>query len=128
MHAELCYVPARCACPQDNVKPDERALWISQMSCLPCSRVGPLLYPRLLPLSRLLAEAADGNVTALDGNAYEGLTLSSESLQSGGVFLLENGCVAGGGKRPFRGGRGGRMLCFVITALGRGLVRAPEVA
>lgn len=79
---------------KDNVKPDERALWISQMSCLPCSRVGPLLYPRLLPLSRLLAEAADGNVTALDGNAYEGLTLSSESLQSGGVFLLENGYEA----------------------------------
>ncbi|KAG2496206.1 hypothetical protein HYH03_005805 [Edaphochlamys debaryana] len=79
---------------KDNVKPDERALWISQMGCLPCSRVGPLLYPRLLPLARLLAEAHEGNGTALDGGAYEGLTLSSESLEAGGVSLLENGYEA----------------------------------
>lgn len=61
------------------------------MSCLPCSRVGPLLYPRLLPLARLLAEAREDNATAADGNTFEGLTLSSEGLEAGGVFLLENG-------------------------------------
>ncbi|PNG66965.1 Protein transport protein Sec24-like CEF, partial [Tetrabaena socialis] len=75
---------------KDNVKPDDRAAWITQMGCLPCSRVGPLLYPRLLPLTRLLAEAGEHNATAPDGNTFEGLTLSSESLESGGVFLLEN--------------------------------------
>ncbi len=75
------------------MKPDDRTLWITQMGCLPCSRVGPLLYPRLLPLGRLLAEAGEDNCTAADGNTFEGLTLSSESLESGGVSLLENGCV-----------------------------------
>ncbi|GLC37974.1 hypothetical protein PLESTF_000604900 [Pleodorina starrii] len=76
---------------KDNVKPDERALWITRMSCLPCSRVGPLLYPRLLPLARLLSEAREDNATAADGNTFEGLTLSSEGLEAGGVSLLENG-------------------------------------
>ncbi|KXZ55308.1 hypothetical protein GPECTOR_3g442 [Gonium pectorale] len=79
---------------KDNVKPDDRSLWIARMGCLPCSGVGPLLYPRLLPLSRLLAEAGEGNATAADGNTFEGLTLSSESLELGGVSLLENGYEA----------------------------------
>ncbi|GFR39599.1 hypothetical protein Agub_g59 [Astrephomene gubernaculifera] len=79
---------------KDNVKPDDRALWITRMGCLPCSRVGPLLYPRLLPLARLLSEAREDNATAADGNTFEGQTLSSESLEAGGVSLLENGYEA----------------------------------
>ncbi|GIL50904.1 hypothetical protein Vafri_6870 [Volvox africanus] len=79
---------------KDNVKPDERALWITRMSCLPCSRVGPLLYPRLLPIARLLSEAREDNATAADGNTFEGFTLSSEHLEAGGISLLENGYEA----------------------------------
>lgn len=80
---------------KDNVKPDERAAWICHMGCLPPSRVGPLLYPRLLPLHGLLAEAADTHNTAAgDGNTYEGMTLTAELLDSGGVYLLENGYEA----------------------------------
>eukprot|EP00198_Chlamydomonas_reinhardtii_P000301 XP_001689636.1 COP-II coat subunit [Chlamydomonas reinhardtii] len=74
---------------KDNVKPDDRALWITQMGCLPCSRVGPLLYPRLLPLGRMLAEAAEDNCTAADGNTFEGLTLSSESLDYEAILYLD---------------------------------------
>ena len=43
------------AAVQDTVRPDERSMWISKMVSLPCARVMPLLYPRLLPVHKIMA-------------------------------------------------------------------------
>ncbi len=50
----------------------------------------PLLYPRLIALHKLLL-AAPGAVAELRGALPDGLVASSESLEQGGVYLLENG-------------------------------------
>ncbi|MEW5312483.1 MAG: hypothetical protein WDW38_004115 [Sanguina aurantia] len=71
---------------KENVKPDERSLWLTQMMSLPSARISPLLYPRLLPLHQLLA-SPDSLPTTLP----EGQLLSSEVLEPGGLYLLENG-------------------------------------
>ena len=73
---------------QDGVRPDDRSLWINQMMSLPCARIAPLLYPRLISLRK-----------ALDGSEPiehlpDGMMLSSEGLEQGGIYLLENGVEA----------------------------------
>lgn len=42
---------------QDGVRVDDRSLWVSQMMALPCARISPLLYPRLLPIFGALTGA-----------------------------------------------------------------------
>ena len=49
----------------------------------------PLLYPRLLPLHRALAETAPGGPLP---RPLGGLT--AERLEEDGIYLLENGCEA----------------------------------
>lgn len=58
------------------------------MMSLPCARIAPLLYPRLISLRK-----------ALDGSEPiehlpDGILLSSEGLEQGGIYLLENGIEA----------------------------------
>ncbi len=58
------------------------------MMSLPAARIAPLLYPRLLSLRKLL----DGE-EQMD-ELPDGIVLTSESLELGGVYLLENGSEA----------------------------------
>jgi hypothetical protein len=44
----------RCGLTQEGVKPDDRSLWISQMMSLTPARISPLMYPRLLPLRKIM--------------------------------------------------------------------------
>lgn len=73
---------------RDGVRLDERSLWITQMLSLPCARITPLLYPRLLPIHRVL-----GGTEHME-HLPDGLVLSSDKLEQGGIFLLENGSEA----------------------------------
>uniref|UniRef100_A0A7S0RS66 COP-II coat subunit n=1 Tax=Chlamydomonas leiostraca TaxID=1034604 RepID=A0A7S0RS66_9CHLO len=72
---------------KDGAKPDERALWCGQMMSLPAARITPALYPRLLPVHRMLD---DGSAEHGSG-VPDGAVASSESLDIGGCHLLENG-------------------------------------
>ena len=58
------------------------------MLSLPAARMTPLLYPRLIALHQVLQA---GGMAALQGALPGGLVVSSESLEQGGVYLLENG-------------------------------------
>jgi protein transport protein SEC24 len=58
------------------------------MMSLPCARIAPLLYPRLMSLRKAL----DG--TEPIEHLPDGMVLSSEGLEQGGIFLLENGIEA----------------------------------
>jgi len=73
---------------KDGAKPDERSLWMSHMMSLPAARITPLLYPRLLPLLKILEgqEEVEG--------LSDGVVLSSEVMETGGAYLLENGMEA----------------------------------
>ncbi|GMH37330.1 hypothetical protein BSKO_05203 [Bryopsis sp. KO-2023] len=66
-----------------DVKPDERAAFLSLLFSLPCSSVLPLLYGRLIDLNSL-RERKEGGVP-------QALAMSAEKLQEGHMYLLENG-------------------------------------
>lgn len=72
-----------------EVKPDVRALWVHSVSSAAPPRVCAALYPRLIPVHKLL-EGGRTSVEVLP----EGLMLSSEFLDAGGVYLLETGMEA----------------------------------
>ncbi|KAL6760997.1 hypothetical protein V8C86DRAFT_991602 [Haematococcus lacustris] len=72
---------------KDGAKPDDRAMWACSMMSLPAARITPLLYPRVISFNQVLAQ---GGVEAM-GGLPEGLVASAESLQAGGVYLLDNG-------------------------------------
>lgn len=68
-------------------RPDERAMWLHHLLTLPCPRLMALMYPRLLPVHKLMDWEAGGRVP-------DSVWLSSECFESGGVFLLDNGLHA----------------------------------
>jgi len=68
---------------KDGAKPDDRSMWCASMMSLPAARITPMLYPRLLPVHQMLANEP--------GALPDGLVCSAESLEAGGVYLLENG-------------------------------------
>ncbi|GAX84456.1 hypothetical protein CEUSTIGMA_g11876.t1 [Chlamydomonas eustigma] len=70
---------------REGVKPDDRSLWMSQMMSLTPARISPLMYPRLLPLRKTLE-----GLEAME-ELPDGVVLTAESLELGGVYLLENG-------------------------------------
>ena len=83
-----------------STRPDVRAVWLARLVTLPVARVLPLLYPRLLPLHRMLGDAA-GPPGAEGGGPQGGGPLPSalggltaERLETDGVYLLENGFEA----------------------------------
>ena len=82
-----------------STRPDVRAAWLARLVTLPVGRVLPLLYPRLLPLHRVLADPAGsgGEGSGPQGSgplppALGGLT--AERLEADGLYLLENGFEA----------------------------------
>ncbi|KAG1679938.1 hypothetical protein FOA52_007002 [Chlamydomonas sp. UWO 241] len=73
---------------RDGVRLDDRSMWAAAMMSFPAARVSPLLYARLLPLRPMLDGAQDADEIS------DGMVLSSEGLEQGGVYLLENGADA----------------------------------
>lgn len=70
-----------------DVRLDERSLWLANMLSSSCTRIMGLLHPRLFAVHQLLKAGA----MPPDGALPEPLILSSEMLDEGGVYLLDNG-------------------------------------
>eukprot|EP00879_Flechtneria_rotunda_P003737 GHRR01003975.1.p1 GENE.GHRR01003975.1~~GHRR01003975.1.p1 ORF type:complete len:914 (+),score=321.96 GHRR01003975.1:246-2744(+) len=70
-----------------DVRIDERSLWIATMVSASCPRTLGLLHPRLFAVHQLIAA---GSMPPA-GHLPEQLVLSSEVLDQGGVYLLDNG-------------------------------------
>lgn len=67
-----------------DVKPDDRSVFLSLLFSLPCSKVLPLFYGRLISLNHLRESNNPGIIPPA-------MSLSSEHLKNGQLFLLENG-------------------------------------
>ncbi|KIY91240.1 hypothetical protein MNEG_16724 [Monoraphidium neglectum] len=77
----------KSAALRPDVRADDRSLWVGAAISLGASRVMGLLHGRLFPLHRLV----EGGGLAPDGGLPDPLALSSEGLEAGGVYVLENG-------------------------------------
>eukprot|EP00775_Hariotina_reticulata_P004086 gene4086-4333_t len=70
-----------------DVRQDERALWLATLMGASCGRIMGLLHPRLFAVHNLLRTGS----MPPNGMLPESLVLSSEVLDSGGLYLLDNG-------------------------------------
>lgn len=70
-----------------DVRPDERSLWLAGVMSASCGRIMGLLHPRLFAVHHLLKAGA----MPPNGAVPEPIVLSSEMLELGGVYLLDNG-------------------------------------
>jgi len=70
-----------------DVRNDERCWWLCNILCASPPRIMGALHPRMFPLHRVLANDSLPPEPLLP----EPLVLSSEMLEPGGVYLLDNG-------------------------------------
>ncbi|KAI8470003.1 MAG: Sec23/Sec24 trunk domain-containing protein [Monoraphidium minutum] len=76
----------KSAALRPDVRADDRSLWLGSAISLGAGRVMGLLHGRLFPLHRLVEVGL-----APDGGLPDPMALSSEGLEAGGVYVLENG-------------------------------------
>jgi hypothetical protein len=81
---------AKSAGLRADVRPDERAAWLAAAMSATCAALTPMLYGRLVPVTKLLQQSQGGAEPQL-GWLPDGAILSSEVFEAGGVYLLENG-------------------------------------
>jgi hypothetical protein len=74
-----------------DCRPDERAAWLAAAMSATCAALTPMLYGRLLPVTKLLQQSQGGAGEAELAWPQDGAILSSEVLEAGGVYLLEDG-------------------------------------
>lgn len=77
-----------------DARPDDRALFLNALLTAAPARTMGLLHARMYPLHRLLVNPVNGGQSSLLPPAPllpEPLALSSESLEEGGVFLVDSG-------------------------------------
>ncbi len=81
-----CLAILKSGAMRADVRADERSYWLSVVGALGCARTMGLLHARLLPLHRLV----EPGVMPESGLPQQ-LQLSSEVLETGGVYVMENG-------------------------------------
>ncbi|GLJ22020.1 hypothetical protein SUGI_0412500 [Cryptomeria japonica] len=70
---------------RSDVRIDDRSYWLTRVASISASLSVPLVYPRMFPIHNLLSKDIGGSILPLS------LPLSSEHIDSDGIFLLENG-------------------------------------
>lgn len=76
----------KSAALRPDVRLDERSMWLASVMAITCPRTMGLLHARMYPMHRIVEMAA-----LPPAGLPDPLPLSSEMLETGGVYVLENG-------------------------------------